>query len=42
MAVTSFQDLPLANRDREWDGDAAEQARHKRRSLVRRRCGVYA
>jgi hypothetical protein len=25
MAVTSFQDLPLADRDREWDGDAAEQ-----------------
>ena len=24
MAVTSFQDLPLADRDREWDGDAAE------------------
>lgn len=25
MAVTSFQDLPLAERDREWDGDAAEK-----------------
>lgn len=25
MAVTSFQDLPLAHRDREWDGDAAEK-----------------
>ena len=25
MAVTSFQDLPLADRDREWDGDAAEK-----------------
>ena len=25
MAVTSFQDLPLADRDREWDGGAAEQ-----------------
>jgi hypothetical protein len=25
MAVTSFQDLPLADRDREWDGDAAEE-----------------
>lgn len=25
MAVTSFQDLPLAARDREWDGDAAEK-----------------
>jgi hypothetical protein len=25
MAVTSFQDLPLADRDRDWDGDAAEQ-----------------
>jgi hypothetical protein len=25
MAVTSFQDLPLADRDREWDGDAAER-----------------
>jgi len=25
MAVTAFQDLPLADRDRRWDGDAAEQ-----------------
>ncbi|HEU4567546.1 MAG TPA: hypothetical protein VFR99_05875 [Marmoricola sp.] len=25
MAVTSFQDLPLAARDREWDGSAAEK-----------------
>ena len=25
MAVTSFQDLPLADRDRAWDGDAAEK-----------------
>jgi hypothetical protein len=25
MAVTTFQDLPLADRDREWDGDAAEK-----------------
>lgn len=25
MAVTSFQDLPVANRDREWDGAAAEK-----------------
>jgi hypothetical protein len=24
MAVTSFQDLPLADRERAWDGDAAE------------------
>ena len=24
MAVTAFQDLPLADRDREWDGDAAD------------------
>jgi hypothetical protein len=24
MAVTSFQDLPLADRERKWDGDAAE------------------
>jgi hypothetical protein len=24
MAVTPFQDLPLADREREWDGDAAE------------------
>lgn len=24
MTVTRFQDLPLAERDREWDGDAAE------------------
>jgi hypothetical protein len=25
MAVTTFQDLPLADRDRTWDGDAAEK-----------------
>jgi len=25
VSVTSFQDLPLADRDREWDGDAAER-----------------
>jgi hypothetical protein len=25
MAVTTFQDLPLADRDREWDGTAAEK-----------------
>ena len=25
MAVTAFQDLPLADRDREWDGSAAEE-----------------
>jgi hypothetical protein len=25
MAVTSYQDLPLADRDREWDGAAAEK-----------------
>jgi hypothetical protein len=25
MSVTSFKDLPLADRDREWDADAAEQ-----------------
>jgi hypothetical protein len=25
MAVPSFQDLPLADRDREWDGAAAEK-----------------
>lgn len=25
MAVTSFQDLPLADRDRAWDGAAAEK-----------------
>jgi hypothetical protein len=25
MAVTSFQDLPLADRDHDWDGDAAEK-----------------
>ena len=24
-AVTSFQDLPLADRDRDWDGDGAEK-----------------
>jgi hypothetical protein len=25
MAVTAFQDLPLAERDRTWDGDAADK-----------------
>ncbi len=25
MAVTAFGDFPLADRDREWDGDAAEK-----------------
>ncbi len=25
MAVTSFQDLPLADRDHDWDGSAAEK-----------------
>jgi len=25
MAVTAFQDLALADREREWDGDAAEK-----------------
>ena len=25
MTVTRFQDLPLADRDRAWDGDAAEK-----------------
>jgi hypothetical protein len=25
MSVPSFQDLPLAGRDRPWDGDAAEK-----------------
>ncbi|GII95221.1 hypothetical protein [Sinosporangium siamense] len=25
MTVTRFQDFPLADRDREWDGDSAEQ-----------------
>ena len=25
MAVTAFQDLPLADRDRSWDGDAADK-----------------
>jgi len=25
MSVPSFQDLPLADRDREWDDDAAEK-----------------
>ncbi|NNM44630.1 hypothetical protein [Knoellia koreensis] len=29
MTVTKFQDLPLADRDREWDGDAAD--RHVRK-----------
>jgi hypothetical protein len=25
MSVTAFQDLPLADRDLEWDGDAADK-----------------
>lgn len=25
MSVTSFRDFPLADRDREWDGDAAQK-----------------
>lgn len=25
MAVTAFQDLPLADRNHDWDGDAAEK-----------------
>jgi hypothetical protein len=25
MSVTAFKDFPLASRDREWDGDAAEK-----------------
>lgn len=25
MSVTAFQDLPLADRDRKWDGGAAEK-----------------
>src|SRR5829696_1933643 len=25
MAVTTFQDYPMADRDRAWDGDAAEK-----------------
>ena len=25
MSVTAFQDLPMTDRDREWDGAAAEQ-----------------
>lgn len=25
MTVTTFQDLPLADRDRDWDGDAADK-----------------
>ncbi|MCP2625864.1 hypothetical protein NLB33_23770 [Mycolicibacterium smegmatis] len=25
MSVTAFQDLPLADRDSDWDGDAAEK-----------------
>lgn len=25
MAVTTFQDLPLTDRDREWEGGAAEK-----------------
>ncbi|MGX9788599.1 hypothetical protein [Mycobacterium sp. MMS18-G62] len=30
MSVTAFQDLPLADRDRSWDGDAAEKRVRKR------------
>lgn len=33
MTVTAFQDLPMADRDREWDGDAADKR-------VRRWAGV--
>lgn len=33
MTVTTFQDLPMADRDREWDGDAADKR-------VRRWAGV--
>jgi hypothetical protein len=33
MTVTAFKDLPLADRDREWDGDAADKR-------VRRWAGV--
>jgi hypothetical protein len=29
MAVPHFQDLPLADRDREWDGDSAESRLRK-------------
>jgi hypothetical protein len=25
MSVTAFQDVPMADRDREWDGAAAER-----------------
>lgn len=25
MSVTAFQDLPVADRDREWDGDGADK-----------------
>jgi hypothetical protein len=25
MSVTAFQDLPMADRERDWDGDAAEK-----------------
>jgi hypothetical protein len=25
MSVTAYQDLPLADREREWDGDAADE-----------------
>jgi hypothetical protein len=31
MAVTHFQDLPLADRDRAWDGGAAEKRVGRRR-----------
>ena len=31
MAVTTFQALPLADRDREWDGAAAEK-RHRKKA----------
>ena len=30
MSVTAFQDLPLADRDREWDGAAAVRRRDTR------------
>ena len=29
MSVVTFQDLPLADRDREWDGDAANKRLRK-------------
>ena len=34
MSVTVFQDFPLADRDREWDGDAADKRVRKWRNAA--------